>query len=111
MSATWERTYAVWRRLSRAAIEDAPTNVLDMTWQEMVTDLRRILSEAGWRAEDLARPLAPTIDIRISDSHADFYMRDTLALLAETRALQLLNPYPLPDLRPFRRPRRALART
>jgi hypothetical protein len=99
---SWQRTYACWRRLSRAAIEDAPANVLDLTWQSMVGDLRRILWEAGWSASDLMRPLAPTIDIRMTTDHADFFVRDTVALLAEARALELLHPYPLPDLRPFR---------
>ena len=96
---SWERTYAVWRRLNRRDLVAGPANLANETTLAMADDLRRHLRDAGWRTEDLNRPLAPPITLQMTDSHADFFLTNTVVLLAETRALQLLHPNPMPDLR------------
>lgn len=103
---TWERTYARWAQVPEVVIQSEP-DALERTARSLVDRLRATLhDEAGWSYEELANPGAPTITLQTTTSHSDAFVRNTVAVLAETRALQLLNPNPLPDLRLIRWRRR-----
>ncbi len=71
----------------RALLEATVRNI----GEEVVLELRR----AGWSRDELRR-WGISVELGISDSHADFRTRRLVALLAEARALDLRTPNPFP---------------
>ena len=105
---TWERTFATYVVANRNTIQSIHRPWL---WHAMVRDelLHKVvmaLWEHGWPHEWLRRAGAPPITLSVTDSHADAFIRNQVVILAECRALDLLNPNPLPDMSLWRRRRR-----
>ena len=88
----WDAMFARWAEVSRL-VEPA---ILKMVGDDLMADL---MAEVEQRP---AHPLGP-FSISISDSGWDFFTRNTVAVLVDVYALDLLTPDPVPDIIPLPR--------
>lgn len=85
----WDATLAVWREAP--ALVTSNPRALQWTADRVTEDLIALVRR------EMAHPLAGH-EIRVADTHADFFVRGRVVVLAEVRALMLRHPTVFPRL-------------
>lgn len=101
---SWLRTYSESTKICRRDIVALEGNYIETVARVLVSDLRRKLhDEAGWSYVDIYDRKSLTVDILITEDPVEFFLKNKIVVIVETRALQLRNPYPLPTFNLFNR--------
>lgn len=94
----WEVTLGAWRELDGIDLVAGPPHTISLKIAaiEVALELEARLADGG------AVALTP-IETRVSDQHADHFIRNRVVVLGECRALVLRHPSPFPRIALFPR--------